>query len=358
MIVSFTPTSETKQTIIGDALRSIVHQVDKILIIHLLTGDEPDQTLAIARDIAGPKLEIVTCELAGTHAADWRNLGLKTASVMGGTWALQLDTDERMLWGKLDLRKSLAGMAPEVETLLVTDDSGRYEKPRIFRLPAKGQFVQGTHEDYTHPTGHLLPFVRFHELQKTPEQLEARLWNDLTSLRAQAEADPMCHRWRYYTGVTLEALKHFNEAIDSYHQSLTLEADAGMHAWVCYRIAHCLHHLDQHDTALAYCLKGMGLRPEFPELSWFAAVQCQTMGRHQDAIAWAKIAIAHTQVNARVGKTVRIGFRDPLAAWEGPYQVMAAAYAKTGESTLESWARREAMRLQKARILHHRGVAA
>lgn len=52
-ICSVTITSDTKATAIGEALRSVLPWVDQCLIVHLVSGDIPDNTLEVARQIAG-----------------------------------------------------------------------------------------------------------------------------------------------------------------------------------------------------------------------------------------------------------------------------------------------------------------
>ena len=71
--------------------------------------------------------------------------------------------------------------------------------------------------------------------------------------------------------------------------------------------------------------------PHMPELPWVAGIASQLLGMHVEAIAWAKVTLQHTLANTANPICNRTGFRDICAYFEGPHQVLAAAYAALGD---------------------------
>src|SRR6188768_531793 len=90
-IVTTTLTGNS-ESIIADALRSVVDWVDVCLVID--TGVS-DGSLRRAREIAGSKYAQRTFTWSDDFAAA-RNFALDAARDLGGTWAVTLDTDERL----------------------------------------------------------------------------------------------------------------------------------------------------------------------------------------------------------------------------------------------------------------------
>ena len=88
--------------LIGDALRSVVEHVDRCLVVDTMGNAD---VLAAAREAASDKL--VVRPWAWTSCSAGRNESLRLAAEIGGSWAITLDTDER-LHGAGRLRESLA----------------------------------------------------------------------------------------------------------------------------------------------------------------------------------------------------------------------------------------------------------
>lgn len=347
-ICSVTVTSDTKATIIGDALRSVIQWVDQCLLVHLVSGDTPDNTLDIARQVAGEKLVIVDTQLAG-GMADWRNLGLDYAAKLGHDWACQLDTDERIILNGLDIRAALKGTPEHIYGLTVSENTGVYDKPRFFRLPAVGKFSHVVHEEYLPQIGWYLPIVRFEELPKGPEQVQERLRNDLIGCQKQIEDDPNNPRWHYYYGATLEAAGKPEQAKECYKRSIELLEDGGTIAWTYFCLARCHHNLGQHEQAIEYAALGLRAKPAYAENPWLASIQCVALNRQEDAIAWARLALAHNWTTRKELRDRRIGFKNLVSLFEGPYQVIAVAAEQIGETALQKWAIKNISDAVKAR---------
>ena len=168
-IVSTTLTGNSHD-IIGDALRSVVDWVDWLLVID--TGIT-DDTLAIAREIAGNKLLVREFPWQDDFAAA-RNFALTAAAETGADWAVSLDSDERLDRGGVDVRSRLA--AAEADVLHVAHANGTYAKERFFRLPVRGRYVGPTHEAFISDGGlaGTLEGIRFDELAKSEEVTDRR----------------------------------------------------------------------------------------------------------------------------------------------------------------------------------------
>jgi len=140
MIISVTLTSDTKEAIIADALRSNLDQVDRFLVVHLVDDSKaPDRTLQVADEVAKGKLWISDISMDGGMSV-WRNKGLLAAANLPGAapgdYAVVTDTDERMAWNGLDLRAFLSQADPTVQAWDICSTTGTYTKGKVCRSRA------------------------------------------------------------------------------------------------------------------------------------------------------------------------------------------------------------------------------
>lgn len=346
MIVSTTLTGSNAQ-IIGDALASVVDQVDRCLVID--TGAR-DDTLAVAARVAGDKL--ITRELTWTNDfAAARNFALAAAAELSATFALTVDTDERMLFDKgFDLRERLARTKANV--LLVSYEDGCYAKERIVRLPAKVTWKGPTHEvldGQRRGETELLAGVRFKELHKDAEAAKRKYERDVAMLQAHTRAHPNDPRWHYYLGASLHDLRRYEEAIPAFVACAALRGWAEEGAWACYRAAECYCALQRWPEAIEVCAIGLSIRPSTAELAWLAGWAAHKAGRHEDAIAWSKMAIANGLYEGVGKRYERIGFRHAPALWEGPYDVLRWSLAAVGDAPAAKAAERDWTAAKRAR---------
>jgi tetratricopeptide (TPR) repeat protein len=347
--------SETKETIIKDAILSVINEVDNILLIHLIdnTNLTPDNTLQVAKDTAKEKLIIKELNLFGEdgnrlNMAQMRNFGLDKVKELGFDWVLQLDTDERLLFNNINVKKTLETIPLNIPALIVSENTGNYDKPRFFRCSSSYRFKQATHEEYEIDVSTRFPGgVRFHELPKSQEQMNQRLEWDLIGLDNQILLEPDNPRWTYYKGNTLEVLKRYEEAIEWFSKDIDKWEDKGMRAWSYFRISCCYHQLELHDKALDSCLSGIRYRPQFPELSWMAGIQCFILQQPEEAITWCKISTLFSWVSKRENEVNRIGFKEITAYFEGPYNLLADIYKALNKETLMKWAQTKALQATK-----------
>jgi tetratricopeptide (TPR) repeat protein len=345
-IVSTTLTGSNAD-IIGDALASVVNRVDRCIVID--TGAK-DDTLAVAREVAGPKLLVREFPWRNDFAAA-RNFALHAAEVAGARWAVTVDTDERLVFDPgFDLKKELAASRSRV--LLVAYANGTYSKERIIRLPAKVRWSGPTHEVLSGQRpgeSQVLPGIRFTELGKSPEQAQAKFERDVAVLRDYTQSHPQDPRWFYYLGASLHDLQRHEEAIEAYRRCADLRGWNEEGAWACFRMANCYCALERWQDAIDACARGLGLRPATAELAWLAGFASYKLKRYEDAIAWSNMAVVNGFYDGAGASFNRISFRDPTGLYEGPYDVLRWTFKETGneeaaQAAAEEWAAAKAAR--------------
>lgn len=341
MIASVTITS-SREDIIGDAIRSVADWVDLVVLVDL---GITDRTSEIAREIAGDKVRVVKHEWKD-DTAEARNAGLRAATEMGATWAVILDTDERIHAPK-DIREILA-TAPESH-IHANHDSGVYGKIRYIKLPADSKYEGAVHEAYLPKVRYSRVVGTFSELNKTADQLRRRCESDLRILTRQTEREPNNSRAWYYLGQTLECLRLYPGAIDAYRRCAALPGWDEERAWACYRASVCAEWLQDWEQIVSLCAQGLGFRPGIAELAWFAGLACYKLGRFQHAVEWGELAVVWGHHAGRGRECDRLGFREPRALYEAPYDVLRWAYRSLGNSGRASLADIEFERALAAR---------
>lgn len=346
MIVSTTLTGSNAD-LIGDALASVVAQVDRCLVID--TGAK-DESLAIARDVVGAKLELRQFAWSNDFAAA-RNFALDAAAELGATWAVTVDTDERLQFDPgMRLAELLAKTHAQI--CMVMDDLGNYSKERIVRLPARVRWSGPTHEcmeGRTAANTELLTGVRFHEEPKDAEAARKKFERDLAILKRYTRQHGKQPRWFYYLGATHQQLGDFAAAIDAFRTCAELRGWDEEGAWACYGAAECCCSLRRWDDALQFCAAGLAIRPATAELAWLAGFAAYQGQRFDDAVAWSYMAIANGLYAGRGAEFERIGFRHPPALYEGPYDVLRWAYEALGNRQAAAAAATEHERARMAR---------
>lgn len=328
-LVSTTLTGDS-QDLIGAALESVVTFVDVCVVIN--TGVR-DDTLKIARAIAKDKY--VERKLAwADDFSGARNFALDAALATGGTWAIHVDTDERIEPRGEDLRAALTHAPESVECFLMPADDGSYVKERIIRLPAKSRFSGPTHEAY--PTGAgavVLERARFREVPKTPAQYRKKFERDVRLLARHAEENPTDPRWFYYLGDSLQNLKRFEDAMVAFKECADLRGWNEESAWACYRAAECAIALGRFHRAVDLCAAGLARHAGIAELAWLASSASHKAGLAHQAVWWARLSIAMGLFRGRGADVKRIGFRNVFALYEGPYDVLRTALGELGDET-------------------------
>ena len=346
MIISTTLTG-SNAAIIGEAIASVAAQVDRCLVID--TG-ATDDSLEIARAAAGDKFVAREFPWKNDFAAA-RNFALEAATEAGGTWAVTVDTDERLAFDPgFDLHQALARTRANV--LLVDEEGGTYGKERIVRLPATVRWNGPTHEVLDGQrvgSSETLAGLRFSELRKDPATLKRKFERDVAILKKYTRQHAKQPRWFYYLGASHQDLGEYAAAIDAYRACAELGGWAEEGAWACYRAADCCCKLGRWAEAIHFCAAGLAIRPATAELAWLAGFAAYKAGRHEDAVAWSHMAIANGLHEGRGTAFPRIGFRFPTALYEGPYDVLRWAHKALGQPEAAAEAERKFEAARRAR---------
>ena len=351
-IISITLSSDTKEAIIGDALRSVIDWVDIALLVHI-PGFGDDDTHNVFTRIAGSKARMISVAHDASFA-EMRNVGLRycdNAAFEGEeVWSCQLDTDERILVNSVNIRATLARLDKSIQAVTILDDTGSYDKVRFIRHPTLMRYSQSFHEELVpEPKSCSITGVRFHELPKSSEQIIERIHQQAIYADRQIDAEPNNPRWRYYLASALEKLEQHQEAIAAYIEAINLFEKNEPRAWCCFRVACCYATMGDAVRAINVAVKGMTYRPDYPELPWLIASISMSQRRPDAALEWARIAALNNWSRKRAVDITRTGFKEPLALYEGPYQIMMAAHSMLGQEADQQWAAREVKKAIKAR---------
>lgn len=326
--------SGNSQTLVGEAILSVTDWVDVILVVD--TGIT-DNTLAIAQDSAGAKFRVEEFAWCNDFARA-RNFALECAAGLGASWALTVDTDERLSFPGIESSEELRSRldsAPDVLVWLVASRDGSYAKERFIRVPTKLRWSGRTHEALVGAKANerrVLAGVEFFEKPKTREQSLAKLRRDLDVLRIETQEQPDNARWWYYLGQTLEQLEQHRAAADAYERCYELrDGWAEQAAWACFRAATCRLRLDKVDQALEVCTLGLAKQPQSPELAWLAGFCSFKLGHFANAVAWEEMAVAMGHFEGNCSGRHRISFRHLPGWYEGPYDVLRFAWQKLGQ---------------------------
>jgi len=323
MIVSVTVT-DSRESEIGDAIRSVVDHVDRVLLVD--TG-ATDATIERAEEVARSKLTVVRHAWVDFSAA--RNAAIDAAEAIGAEWIVIVDSDERINFGPSDLRRSLARTHADV--LLVESDDGHYPKQKILRAGFGGRFFGPTHEALvggSQKPHEVLLGATFSERPKTEDQLKRKCARDIALLTPFAQAHPDDPRWLYYLGAALEGLGDRAQAAQAFGECVRLRKTGEEAAWAAFKQAEQLLHLRRFDEAIEAATVGIRVDATSAECAWVAAESSLNAGRNDQAIAWARISEA---VGRHKGcGPERLYFRHLPALYELPYEVLRSALTDAG----------------------------
>ncbi len=341
--------SGNSESIIEPALQSVVDWVDEVCLID--TGIT-DDTVQRCRTIAREKLTLRSFPWCNDFAAA-RNEALRIALERGATWAMTLDTDERIEFpgyrSQVQLLKDLESSSEVVSWMLPAQD-GSYVKERFVRIPTHLQWRGRTHEALFGATlaeRKVLDGGSFWEAAKSPEEHDRKLQRDLVILLEETTASPRTARNWFYLGQTYEGLQQYRQAVEAFDRCIRLDDWADESSWACYMAARCLVALNEYREAEEYCALGMSRKPTMAELPWLAGWCCFQRGAITDAITWSQISIGLAQnTRARIEATFRY-----MPAWyEGPYDVLRYAYLRLDAPQLSRQAEVDYQNTQVARL--------
>jgi glycosyltransferase involved in cell wall biosynthesis len=336
MKIVSTTLSSNNANIIREALESIRDHVDECIIID--TGIT-DNSLEIAREVVGDKLIVVKYKWVEDFA-DARNFALDAAFQRGADWAITVDTDERIILDKFDLRAFCTTADKNVYLMPYKD--GFYCKERIFKFPIVGQYAGPTHEAFINsPSTDKTPGGSFWELGKDEAGTIKKFARDIKILEQHTKKNPSDPRWFYYLGESYrnstfyvkdlsESRELYKKAIKSFDKCWSLNGWDEESAYAAYKAAICYTDIGDYQSAIESCARGIARHPAIPELFWYAGYCSYHLGRYEKAIHYSRLAVV-LGIEEGIGKSVyRVGFRHLPASYDGPYDIMYWSYKKLG----------------------------
>ncbi len=323
--------ADNRESIVADAIRSVVDWVDWII---LLDTGITDRTKAICETLAGERLVV--------RSLDWsedfgraRNAALAVAKEVGADWALTLDTDERLRWTApltdTAALRAILSRETAVDVWLAANSDGSYTKERLLRVAAELRWYGRAHESLLGASPRarqVMPGLSFDELDKATAQLEDKLQRDLKLLRADLHEMPDNARAWYYLGQSLANLGQHEGAIAAFERCATLRHWDELAAWACFMAAKSCAALGLWEEAIDRCAAGLAIDACFPELAWMSGWCHFQLRAYRQAIAWSHMAVSLGCVAGTGDLSQRIGFRDLVAWYEGPFDVLRHAYAQ------------------------------
>lgn len=347
-LASMTITSN-RESIIKDAIESVVDFVDYVLILDL---GITDSTVEIARSVAGEKVHVISYTGPNETGA-MRNAALDAATELGADWACQLDTDERILLNKCKIRTVLDHCRADI--LLVDDKEHNYCKERFFRLPLKARWHGDVHEFIDAPDLQVgkLEGPTFYELPKTGELFLAKANAIIKAKTDELESDPNNARNWYYLGDALAGLARNDEAIKAFDKCAETCKRGDEGAWALLRSASLLENRGDWKDALARLATGLLHDSGYsPELCWLASWIYLKKQNYLQAIYFARMSMINGRMNDLDHLQPRSFYSLPLALYEGPFEILLCCYANLGHKKLADYYLRKA---QKARALREGG---
>ncbi|MEO8270747.1 MAG: hypothetical protein ABI557_13570 [Aureliella sp.] len=321
--------SGNAESIIEAAILSARDWVDEICLID--TGIS-DATMKLAIAVAGDKLSHSKFDWCNDFAMA-RNAALVVADRAQATWAMTLDTDERLEFTDFDHKSQLieALDSSDVTAWTVAERDGSYCKERFVRIPSSLRWQGRTHEALTVREASerkRLVGCRFWETSKSPVDFQRKLERDLIILLNDTVAEPQNARLWYYLAQTYEGMKLWRHAVDAFDRCARMDQWPDESSWACYCAARCLSELQEYRRAEEYCALGITRKPSRPETAWLAGWCCFQRRALEEAVAWSRIAIFQAQQSQDADK---IGFHYVPAWFEAPYDVLRFALRELGQ---------------------------
>lgn len=307
MIVSTTLAGPGAERNIGDALRSVVGQVDHCLVA--FSGCDEELTRE-AISAAVPEAKLITRTLPWPGRYDFaRQQMLEWAGSLGAKWAVTVDCDERVTLPH-DYRNILdAHPAAHVWNLRGCDHGPcdnqspghGYCKERILRADL-GLRWHGRVCENVQSNRQGVMVGHFWENAKTPEEERRRYERGVTETeRMIAEGDDRFKWWRHL-GTCHAGLGRMGKALECYEEALKRphgpEDEARCSYLICEQLVIAGRLDEAHDRAAMGLARHAGFIPEFGSiLAW---VQMKA-GDLENASRWAQLVQICPPDRKRIG---------------------------------------------------------
>ncbi len=249
-----------------------------------------------------------------------RNEALEAAELHDATWAITLDSDERIDPRGEDIRAFLE--STDAPVVLMRSADGSYAKPRAIRIPCAAKWRGPSHEALA-LQGPEFPRARFSELPKTPEQVRFKNERGLRLLTEYSKAHPKEARWHYYMGDQLAALGRYEDAIKAFDRCVALTKWDEEGAFAAYRAAVvALESLGNWREAYRRTVAALETYPWSCELAWLSAYAA-----YRGGWIWEAVRLAS---EPRPSPRQRASFQVLKASYEGPADILRFAFRELG----------------------------
>lgn len=305
---------------VGDAIRSVLNDVDGFVLIESGGGDV---ALSAAKEAAGSSTTI-TDSFAWTGSySDARQYAYELAGNNGADWALTLDPDERVLLNS-SMRHKLE-FHTEIAVWIMPDRDLHYFKERFLRCGAglkwHGRVCENIDDNV--PKGKL--DGHFWEVKKTEEGERRRFERGIVECQRMIDEGDDRFKWWRHMGSCYLGVGDREQAARCFKTALEKDPVAEDRAWTTYLLCEQLVLDDKYKEATE--LAGIGLAGHagfIPEFGWIHSYCSHRLGDDQNASRWAQLVIHvppdRTRVSFR-GQNCISGARSMLAMLHKPEPV-------------------------------------
>jgi tetratricopeptide (TPR) repeat protein len=295
-ILSTTLLGPGSEKTVTEAILSVLDEVQGCIFID---GGGGVQAVERAQQIAGDKYLSGGTYKWHDNYGDARTFALNQARSYGATFALTLDTDERVHlahpW------KAIVESQPNLDVFIVPDKTEGYHKERLIRCASKAnwygpvcEMLRGFHG----PQGKLPGY--FVEVEKTDLQHKARHERGVRLMRTMLETEND-YRWHHHLGACLLNLGSTTEARESFIAASLAAKSSETKAWARYRAAECLILEGKIEEAYELSARGLAGNSAFiKDFGWLLAYCHKQMGDLEMASHWAQLALAAPKQKTRI----------------------------------------------------------
>jgi tetratricopeptide (TPR) repeat protein len=194
---------------------------------------------------------------------------------------------------------------------------------------------------YTAPQPDFLRRRDFSATQAGQDGL-SQLEDSVGLLRLSIREQPADAKAWFHLGQTLAQLQQHEGAITAFDRCTALRAQNEQAAWSAYMSAKSLAHLGLWEEAIERCVVGMAADAHTPELAWMCSWCYYQIEDFRQAIVWSRIAIALGCVDGMGDIRNRGEYRDWIAWYDGPYDILSHALKQVGDESgsQAAWSRR------------------
>lgn len=281
---------------VAEAILSVLDEVEGIIFID---GGGGLAATEMARKMAAEKYLF-----GGTY--EWRedygharNYALTQARNYGATFALTLDTDERVCLAQP--WKDILKAQSTLDVFILPDQKEGYHKERLIRCGSNAHWhgpVCEMLKGFRAPQGKLPGY--FCELDKTDLQHKARHERGVRLMKKMLETEDD-YRWHHHLGACLLNLGATTEARQAFIAASVAAKSSETKAWARYRAAECLILEKRFDEAYDLAARGLAGNAAFiKDFGWLLAYCHKQMGEIEMASHWAQLALAAPKQKTRI----------------------------------------------------------